>query len=149
MSVNAFDNSNVKTFGMEGTPLTIFSPAIKLEFNMFEPEDEEEDSFFGVKITDETVFVPGDSLKFVQLNLQHVKTLEEKQERITVTGEPGSKIIDLTGFGGAFRITAFVKTNGHYKADGSFKFSKEEGNIATVGRVQMLDHWSKKGGNEF
>jgi hypothetical protein len=147
----AIDNSNLKRMGIEGTPIDVFTPAIKLEFGMFpvDPEDEESAEFFGVKVTDQTVYVGGDGPKIIHIALYHEDTGAEIREQITETGDEGAKIIDLSNFGGGLRVTAFVVTNQHFKADGSMKFSRQENNLPSVGRIVMLDHWSKRGGSEF
>jgi hypothetical protein len=150
-AVQAIDNSNLVSMGIEGTPIDVFNPAIKLEFGMFpvDPEDEESGEFYGVKVTDQTGYVAGDSVKIIHLTLQHEKTGEEIREQITTTGDEGAKVIDLSSSNGGMRVSAFIVTNSNFRADGSFSFRSDENNLPFDGRVQMLSHWSKRGGSQF
>lgn len=144
----AVDNSNLKNMGFEGSPMDVFNPAIKLEFGNFATEPPTA-PFFGLKVTDQTDYVNGDGPKIIHVKVYNETTGAELQETLTVTGEPGEKVLNISSFSGGMRVTALIITNNHFRADGSYKFDKFENTLQSVGRSVMLAHWVKKGGKEF
>ncbi len=144
MSQNAIENSSLINIGKQTAPIDLFTPAVKLEFNVFDPVPLG-DPFFGVQVTDETIYPPGVNLKVLHISFFNQKTGVELREQITVTGTPGSKTINLLGFGEDFRVTVVVITTDTLRADGSANYRREDNNLPQPGMVDFVSHWSKKG----